>query len=118
MPLSNNPAFDPLIKTLSSQIRKLGLASRVDASGATIGKRYSRNDELGTPFGITIDFQSVKDDTITLRERDTTKQVRGTVEEVLSTLKRLVDGSETWDETLTKLPVFEGQEVDAEGDKA
>ncbi|EPS39625.1 hypothetical protein H072_6573 [Dactylellina haptotyla CBS 200.50] len=113
VPLSNNPAFVPLANSISAQIRKLGISSRVDASGATIGKRYSRNDELGTPFGITIDFQSIKDNTITLRERDTTKQVRGTIDEVLQSLKRLVDGVEEWEETMTKLPLFEGQEVEA-----
>ncbi|KAK6353685.1 Glycine--tRNA ligase 1, mitochondrial [Orbilia brochopaga] len=112
VPLSNNPQFNPLVTSMAARIRQLGISNRVDASGATIGKRYSRNDELGTPFGITIDFQSLKDNTITLRERDTTKQVRGTVDEVLETLKRLVDGTETWDETLKKLPIFEGQEVD------
>ncbi|KAJ6263881.1 mitochondrial glycine--tRNA ligase 1 [Drechslerella dactyloides] len=112
VPLSNNPQFNPLVTSMAARIRQLGISNRVDASGATIGKRYSRNDELGTPFGITIDFQSLKDNTITLRERDTTKQVRGTVDEVLETLKRLVEGTETWDETLKKLPIFEGQEVD------
>ncbi|KAF3932375.1 hypothetical protein ABW19_dt0202602 [Dactylella cylindrospora] len=112
VPLSNNPQFSDLVTALSSKIRKLGISNRVDSSGATIGKRYSRNDELGTPFGITIDFQSLKDNTVTLRERDTTKQVRGAIDEVLETLKRLVDGTETWDETMTKLPVFEGQEID------
>ncbi|KAK6542263.1 Glycine--tRNA ligase 1, mitochondrial [Orbilia ellipsospora] len=114
VPLSNNPAFNPLIQSISAKIRQMGISSRVDSSGATIGKRYSRNDELGTPFGITIDFQSVKDNTITLRERDTTKQVRGTIDEVLGSLQRLSQGTETWDETLNKLPLFEGQEVEAE----
>jgi hypothetical protein len=40
----------------ASRLRKAGVFSRVDDSNATIGKRYSRNDELGTPFGITVDF--------------------------------------------------------------
>ncbi|KAF3929721.1 hypothetical protein AA313_de0208480 [Arthrobotrys entomopaga] len=114
VPLSNNSAFNPLIHSISAKIRQMGISSRVDSSGATIGKRYSRNDELGTPFGITIDFQSVQDNTITLRERDTTKQVRGTIDEVLGSLQRLSQGTETWDETLRKLPLFEGQEVEAE----
>ncbi|KAF3922277.1 hypothetical protein ABW20_dc0105006 [Dactylellina cionopaga] len=113
VPLSSNPAFNPLVHSISAQIRQLGISSRVDASSATIGKRYSRNDELGTPFGITIDFQSVKDNTITLRERDTTKQVRGSVEEVLDALKKVVEGAETWEDVLKKLPIFEAQEVDA-----
>jgi len=46
-----------------------------DQTGA-IGRRYRRQDEVGTPFGITIDFQTLEDDTVTLRDRDTMKQVR------------------------------------------
>jgi glycyl-tRNA synthetase len=38
------------------KMRKLGIASRVDDSSASIGKKYARNDELGTPFGCTVDF--------------------------------------------------------------
>lgn len=40
-------------------MRKRGIASRVDDSSATIGKKYARNDELGTPFGCTVDFASM-----------------------------------------------------------
>lgn len=42
--------------SLASKLRAAGISARVDDSSATIGKRYSRNDELGTPYGITIDF--------------------------------------------------------------
>lgn len=48
-------------------MRKIGIASRVDDSGASIGKKYARNDELGTPFGCTVDFASLKNGTMTLR---------------------------------------------------
>lgn len=48
----------------------------MDDSGQTIGKKYARTDEIGIPFGITIDFQTTEDNSITLRERDTTRQVR------------------------------------------
>ena len=41
-----------------------------------IGGRYASQDEAGTPFCITVDFQSLKDDTVTIRDRDTSKQVR------------------------------------------
>ena len=40
----------------AAKLRKAGVFSRVDDSSQSIGKRYSRNDELGTPFGITVDF--------------------------------------------------------------
>ena len=41
---------------LASKLRKAGVFSRVDDSNTSIGKRYARNDELGTPFGVTLDF--------------------------------------------------------------
>lgn len=56
MPLSSNAEFKPLVSQVSQKLRSLGIASRVDDSNASIGKRYARNDELGTPFGVTLDF--------------------------------------------------------------
>lgn len=52
-----------------------------DESGA-IGRRYRRLDEIGTPFGITIDFDTLTDNTVTMRDRDTTKQIRMPIEKV------------------------------------
>jgi glycyl-tRNA synthetase len=49
-----------------------------------IGKRYRRQDEIGTPYCITIDFQTLEDDTVTIRDRDTTKQERVKTEELIS----------------------------------
>ena len=46
----------PLFYLIASKLRKAGVFSRVDDSNTSIGKRYARNDELGTPYGITIDF--------------------------------------------------------------
>jgi glycyl-tRNA synthetase len=52
-----------------------------DESGA-IGRRYRRQDEAGTPFGITVDFDTLQDDTVTLRDRDTMKQERVKIDDV------------------------------------
>lgn len=112
MPLSTNASFKPLTQSLSAKLRRLGVSSRVDDSSASIGKRYARNDELGTPFGITVDFQSVKDNTFTLRDRDSTKQVRASEDEILQAVKSLVEGDETWEDVRKRLPEFTGQEVD------
>lgn len=112
VPLSSNTDFAPFIKRISLRLRRVGVSSKVDDSSASIGKRYSRNDELGTPFGITIDFQTVKDDTITLRDRDSTTQVRASEDDVIAAIKSLVDGEETWEDIQKRLPAFEGQEVD------
>lgn len=94
------------------KLRRAGIANRVDDSSASIGKRYARNDELGTLFGITVDFQSVKDNTFTLRDRDTTKQVRASEDEIVEALKSMVEGEETWEDIRKRLPEFTGQEVD------
>ncbi|KAI9805162.1 MAG: Glycine--tRNA ligase 1, mitochondrial [Sarcosagium campestre] len=112
VPLSTNAAFVPLVKKISHRLRGLGITSRVDDSSASIGKRYARNDELGTPLGITVDFQSVKDGSITLRDRDTTKQVRASEEEIALAIKALVDGNETWADVMKRLPEFTEQNVD------
>lgn len=72
------PSFTSALRTFHTarRFRKAGISSKVDDSGSSIGKRYARNDELGTPFAITVDFQTVQDGTVTLRERDSTKQIR------------------------------------------
>lgn len=77
----------------------------------SIDKRYARNDELGTPFGITVDFETVQNGSLTLRERDSTMQVRSGEEEVFGAVMNLVAGLEAWEDVLGKLPRFEGQEV-------
>lgn len=90
----------------------LGVSSRVDDSSASIGKRYSRNDELGTPLGITVDFQSLDDKTYTLRDRDSTKQVRADEAKILQAIKSLVEGTKKWEDIAKELPLFETQEVE------
>ncbi len=112
VPLSGLDAFRPHLQHLTHRLRRIGISSKIDDSSASIGKRYSRNDELGTPLGITVDFQTVKDNTVTLRDRDTTSQVRASQDEICAAVKSIVDGEETWEDVAKRLPKFEGQEVD------
>lgn len=56
-----------------------------------IGKRYYAQDEIGTPFCVTIDFKTLEDDTVTIRDRDTTKQERVSVEKLDEILKKKVE---------------------------
>ena len=56
----------------------------------SIGKRYARADEIGTPVCITIDYQTLEDDTVTVRDRNTTKQERVKIEELKSYLWRFI----------------------------
>lgn len=116
VPLSNHPDFAPLVKRLSAALRKRGISNRVDDSSASIGKRYARNDELGTPLGITVDFESVSKDTFTLRDRDSCKQVRAGEGEICEAVRALVDGVEVWADVEKRLPAFEGQEVEVEAE--
>lgn len=112
VPLSSNKDFTPYIKKIQQRLRVAQISARVDDSSASIGKRYSRNDELGTPLGITVDFQTLKDGTITLRERDSTRQVRGEEEQVLKAIAGVVNGELTWADVEKQLPVFETQEAE------
>ena len=62
-----------------------------DTAGA-IGRRYRRMDEVGTPYCITVDFETLDDDTVTLRERDSTEQRRMTIPELLEYLEEQIEG--------------------------
>jgi glycyl-tRNA synthetase len=113
VPLSSDSAFKPFVKRLARRLRDVGISNRIDDSSASIGKRYSRNDELGTPFGITVDFDSVKFGTFTLRDRDSTKQVRTGEEDLIVAVQNLVDVRESWLDVFKRLPEFTGQTGDA-----
>lgn len=109
VPISAQPQFSPIINKLSARLRKLGISNNVDSSGASIGKRYARNDELGTPLGITVDFDTLGNGSLTLRDRDSTSQVRGSEEDVIMAIKDMVDGTKTWDDVAQRLPPFTAQ---------
>ncbi len=88
-------AVFPLIKKeplqkLAQEVRgklKIKYLTDYDESGA-IGKRYRRQDEIGTPYCITVDFESLEDGMVTIRDRDTTKQDRVKIEELEGYLEK------------------------------
>ncbi|CCE61320.1 hypothetical protein TPHA_0A02380 [Tetrapisispora phaffii CBS 4417] len=106
VPLSNHKDLAPVTAKISKVLRKEKIPFKVDDSGVSIGKRYSRNDELGTPFGVTIDFESVKDGSVTLRERDSTKQVRGSAEDIIKAIREITYNGVTWEEGTKNLEPF------------
>ncbi len=80
-------AVFPLSKKISDEAEEVynKLASKFNVSfddSGSIGKRYRRHDEIGTPFCITYDFDSLEDDMVTVRDRDTMEQVRIKIDEV------------------------------------
>lgn len=113
VPLSSHNDLQPIVKKLSAKLRKEQIPFKVDDSSASIGKRYARNDELGTPFGITIDFDSVKDESVTLRERDSTKQVRGSFEDIVAAVREITYNGVSWSNGTAKLTPFDSQSGDA-----
>ena len=80
-PLVNKQGMPKLAKKVYNDLKKLGFRAFYDESGS-IGKRYRRMDEIGTPFCVTIDGKTLKDNTITLRHRDSMKQQRVKIEEL------------------------------------
>ena len=85
LPLSKKPALTSLCEKLYSDLQKNWFAE-YDASGS-IGKRYRRQDEIGTPFCATIDFETCEDNKLTVRERDSMRQERIPIESLNAFLK-------------------------------
>jgi glycyl-tRNA synthetase len=90
-PLMNRDGLDTLAREIAGNIQQLGILAEYDDSGA-IGRRYRRQDEIGTPFAITIDYDSLDDRTVTLRDRDSMKQVRLPINRVPELVRDLIAG--------------------------
>jgi glycyl-tRNA synthetase len=90
LPLSRNEALLPLSEEIYANLRRCWMVQYDDAQ--SIGRRYRRQDEIGTPFCITIDFQSLEDHQVTIRERDSMKQIRVPVVELVGALERKLGG--------------------------
>ena len=85
--VKNKEKIRNLAKKINNTLLKNRIKSFFDAGGS-IGKRYRRQDELGTPFCVTIDYDSIEDNTITLRERDSMEQIRIKISELVETINR------------------------------
>lgn len=109
VPLQKDTRFAKSLRELEQRLDDAALSFKVDQSGVSIGKRYSRNDELGIPFGITIDYESLEDNTYTLRDRDSTKQVRSSLDDIIGAISQVVAGKSSWAEIQKKLPAFESK---------
>lgn len=106
LPLSKHDDFKELVPEVSAALSKAGLLNRVDDGGQSIGRRYARADEIGTPFGITVDFDSVSDKSVTVRERDSTLQIRCSIPDAVDAIQRMVTAKSTWDEVRAEFPAF------------
>jgi glycyl-tRNA synthetase len=86
LPLVSKEGMPERARALYEDLRKR-MPAEFD-EGGSIGKRYRRQDEIGTPWGVTIDGQTLEDDTVTLRDRDSLEQVRVPAAEIGDELER------------------------------
>jgi len=90
LPLSRNEKLLPISREVYNSLRNCWMVQYDDAQ--SIGRRYRRQDEIGTPFCVTIDFQSLEDKQVTIRERDKMRQIRVPIEVLKSTLEAKLNG--------------------------
>jgi glycyl-tRNA synthetase len=95
-PLMDKDGLAERAQELARDLRAAGLEVTYDDSGA-IGRRYRRQDEVGTPFCVTVDYDTLEDGTVTVRERDSTEQERVPIEDVDEQLLALRDGEQTFE---------------------
>jgi glycyl-tRNA synthetase len=80
LPLSRNPELSPKARDLAARLRKRWVVEFDDSQA--IGRRYRRQDEIGTPYCVTVDFDTLTDDAVTVRDRDTMTQERISLEAI------------------------------------
>ena len=87
----NHEGLVGLAAKIKSELQNLRLGRILIENSGNIGKSYRRHDEVGTPLCITVDFDSLEDGTVTLRDRDTMKQKRVSIEEVKENLQKMLN---------------------------
>jgi glycyl-tRNA synthetase len=90
LPLSRNPELSPKAKELAANLRKRWIVEFDDSQA--IGRRYRRQDEIGTPFCVTVDFDTLQDNAVTVRDRDTMKQERVSLDQIEDYLTKRLPG--------------------------
>jgi glycyl-tRNA synthetase len=91
-PLVSRDGLDVAAREIADALTAAGIFTEFDESGA-IGRRYRRQDEIGTPYAVTVDYQTLEDRTVTVRERDSMAQVRVKRDTLPATLRGLIDGT-------------------------
>ena len=78
----NDEKFSGFGKNIRSSLQELGLGRIILENTGNIGKSYRKHDEIGTPLCITVDFETLEDNSVTLRDRDSMKQVRINIKDI------------------------------------
>ena len=111
-PLLQKQELDEPCRQISADLRRAAVANVVDTTGVSIGRRYARTDEIGVPFAVTVDYETLEKQTVTLRERDSTVQVRVPVSEVVQVLKQLAEMELSWSVVSSKYPAQAAADAD------
>ena len=93
LPLVSKEGMPEKARDVFEQLRRMKIPAEFD-EGGSIGKRYRRQDEIGTPWGVTVDHQTMEDDTVTLRDRDSLEQSRVPIDGLADELSTRLD--EPW----------------------
>lgn len=94
MPLARNkPELVAKAQELKNSLQKLGLGRIMLDTSGNVGKAYRKHDEIGTPLCITVDFDSLTDDQVTVRDRDTMTQIRLPIAELNAYVRGVVEGN-------------------------
>jgi glycyl-tRNA synthetase len=106
LPLSSNDAFTPFIQQIHKQLTASNIESKIDTGAVSIGRRYARADEVGTAYDVTVDFDTVEqqDRPVTIRERDSTQQIRVPLDKVTHIISDLLNNIIKWEEAYQKYP--------------
>jgi glycyl-tRNA synthetase len=91
LPLSKTDALKPTAQNLAKDLRGAWTVDYDETQ--SIGKRYRRQDEVGTPFCITVDFETLEDQAVTIRDRDTMQQERVSLDKVKGYLAERLIGA-------------------------
>lgn len=89
LPLLNKEELRSIALRIRDDLREEGFIAEFDASG-TIGRRYARSDEIGVPFAVTVDHETLEDNKVTIRNRDNTKQKRVLASDIPAILNDLL----------------------------
>ena len=90
LPLSRNADLSPKARDVAAMLRERWNVEFDDAGA--IGRRYRRNDEIGTPYCVTVDFDSLNDQAVTVRERDSMRQDRVAIDALENYLAERLSG--------------------------
>lgn len=107
LPLMAKPELVKIVREIELDFRKSGIMCRTDCGSSALGKRYARTDEMGIPFAVTIDYDTLKDNTVTLREINSMKQIRLPIADLKDVICNFIDNDSKFESLFEKYSLIE-----------